>query len=247
MVTNVTALGIVSKICDLVYKAVNQIVVLSPGFKNLLVDRGVPSKKIEIIYNWADEQGVRKISEEPQADMENIGGFIILDAALLLKDEWPKLQFVVLGQGLELRHLKDEAKKLNLENVKFISAVSKDKVGDYLNAADALLVHLKADPLFQITIPGKTQDYMAIGKPMIMGVPGDASSLVSMANCGVCIEPQNANSLAEAVKKLMLLSRPDLKALGTNGSSFYDDNLSLKVGAKLWIEVFAKIIQSKNN
>ena len=120
-------------------------------------------------------------------------------------------------------------------------------MGDYLNAADALLVHLKADPRFQITIPGKTQAYMAIGKPMIMGVPGDASSLVSMANCGVCIEPQNANSLAEAVKKLMLLSLPDLKALGTNGLSFYDDNLSLKVGAKLWIELFTKVIHGKHN
>lgn len=262
MVKNSTLLTIVAKICNVVYRVADQIVVLSPGFKRLLISRGVPSKKIDVIYNWADERNVRNFSQESCADILDWDGFkilyagnvgraqglsVILDTALLVKDKFPTLCFVVLGQGLELNNLKVRAKQLNLNNVKFVPAVATDKIGKYLEAADALLIHLIADPLFQITIPGKTQAYMAAGKPIIMGVLGDASNLISKANCGLCIEPQNEQALAGAATKLMHLTSADLHKLGKNGSSFYDDNLSVKMGVKTWIVVLKKAIKGNRS
>jgi len=261
MLTSKHLLGFISKICNLLYRSVNQIVVLSPGFKKVLVNRGVCADKIEVIYNWADEKVLRNIGDAPPEDLSNIEGFkvlfagnvgqaqglsVILNAALLLKDDFPKLYFVILGQGLMLDDLKARVTELGLHNVRFIPAVGMEKVGGFLNAADALLVHLNADPLFEITIPGKTQAYMAIGKPMIMGVSGDAANLVTKANCGVCVEPQNSASLAEAAKQLMLQSPADLQTLGNNAALFYDENLSVKVGVDSFSKIFIKVVDAKN-
>lgn len=261
MLSNACFLGFIYKVCNLIYSSVSKIVVLSPGFKRLLVDRGVPDSKIEIIYNWADEKILRNTSGESPEKLDSIEGFkilfagnvgqaqgleVILDAAVLLKDDFPNLHFVVLGRGLQLDHLKKQANDLELENVHFLPAVGMDKVGDFLSVADALLIHLNSDPLFEITIPGKTQAYMAVGKPVIMGVRGDASNLVSSADCGVCFEPENSVALAEAAKSLMSLDPTEIQRLGKNARSFYDENLSVKAGVDLFSEVFIKIINAKS-
>ncbi len=144
----------------------------------------------------------------------------MLDAALILKDDCPAVYFIIFGQGLMLAELQARSKKMALHNLVFIPAVSMEKVGSFLRSADALLVHLNKDPLFEITIPGKTQAYMAMGKPMILGVPGDASDLIMEASCGICIEPGNAMSLAMAAKSLMSLKPHELKSMGTNAGFF---------------------------
>jgi colanic acid biosynthesis glycosyl transferase WcaI len=257
MISNPRLLGFVSKVCNSIYSSVTKIVVLSPGFKNLLINRGVPDSKIEIIYNWTDEKALRNTASETPKELDSIEGFkvlfagnvgqaqglnVILDAALLLKDDVPKIHFLVLGRGLQLDDLKRREKELNLDNVHFLPAVGMEKVGSFLGSADALLIHLNCDPLFEITIPGKTQAYMAVGKPIIMGVSGDASNLVLRADCGVCFEPEKSAALAEAVKGLMLLSPPDMRRLGENGEKFYDEYLSVKVGVDCFANVFNEVI-----
>ena len=257
MLNNLWLLGFIYKVCNVVYSSVTQIVVLSPGFKNLLIDRGVPSSKIEVIYNWADELKIKRTGGSPPDEIASIDGFkilfagnvgqaqglnVIADAAALLKDECPTLNFVVLGEGLQLSELKLRVQSMSLNNVHFIPPVSMDEVGNFLNCADVLLVHLNSDPLFEITIPGKTQAYMAAGKPLIMGVRGDAANLIAMADCGVCVEPENAVSLAEAAKHLALLSSDDIQKFGKNAVCFYYDKLSVKVGVDAFAKVFEKVL-----
>ena len=238
MINNSRLLGSLSWVCSLIYSGVTKIVVLSPGFKDLLVDRGVSETKIEIIYNWADEKALRTTDNETPKELDSIEGFkvlfagnigqaqglnVILDAALLLKDDVQKLHFFILGRGLQVDDLKRRSIDLNLDNVHFLAAVGMEEVGAFLSSVDALLIHLNSDPLFEITIPGKTQAYMAIGKPIIMGVSGDASNLVSRADCGVCFEPENSVALAAAAKGLMLLDPIDIQRLGENAEKFYDE------------------------
>ena len=80
MISNPRFLGFVSKICNLIYSSVTKIVVLSPGFKKLLINRGVPDSKIEIIYNWADEEVLRAMTNETPKEIASIEGFKILFA-----------------------------------------------------------------------------------------------------------------------------------------------------------------------
>ena len=64
MINSNFALSLVSKICDFTYKQAKEIVVLSPGFKKLLVERGVPENKITVIYNWCDETALTEIEPD---------------------------------------------------------------------------------------------------------------------------------------------------------------------------------------
>ena len=76
------------------------------------------------------------------------------------------------------------------------------EIANLLAASDVLLVHLKDEALFSITIPSKTQFYLAMGKPVIMGVRGDAADLIKRADAGVTVQPQDPNGLADAVEHL---------------------------------------------
>ena len=108
----------------------------------------------------------------------------VLDAAKILAQASPHVEFIFLGGGIELDHLKSRVKSEGIGNVSFLPKVSMVEANRYLAAADALLVHLTCDPLFGITIPSKTQAYMVAGRPIIMGVSGDAADLVTQSGGG---------------------------------------------------------------
>lgn len=254
MLPNERALKFVGRVCDWVYKHVDRIVVLSPGFKRVLIARGVPSAKIDVIYNWCAEDAISKRSCDLPAGFPAVGFRVlfagnmgkaqalpaVFEAAEILLNEAPSARFLFLGGGVEVERLKDMAEAKSLANVSFLSSVPMNEVGTYLGAADALLVHLKRDPLFRITIPSKTQAYMAAGKPIIMGVDGDAADLVREAKCGCVAESENPRSIADAVKELMQLSVEQREDLSNRSKAFYMERLSLRMGAAAFGEIFKK-------
>lgn len=247
MFSNEKALKVVARVCDWVYKRVDQIVVLSPGFKRLLIERGVPEQKIDVIYNWCAEDMVCAPTAAQPGNFPDSSRFRILfagnmgkaqsleaviAAAELLQTRAPQLMFVFLGGGVEVARLQEMAMARRLDNVTFLPGVPMSEVGAYLAHADALLVHLKKDPLFTITIPSKTQAYMAAGKPVLMAVDGDAADLVRAAGCGVVSESENPESLADAALSLMLLSQEERLEVGQKGREYYMQQLSLRVGVE---------------
>jgi colanic acid biosynthesis glycosyl transferase WcaI len=253
MLNNPRALGLVGRVCDWVYRRVALLVVLSPGFKRLLVQRGVPESKIEVIYNWADESALMApvgcLSPSfPGADRfkivfaGNMGKAqaldAVLDAAVILKGRGSLVSFVMLGVGVEVAWFCDRAKELGLDNVVFLPPVPMAEVGTVLTAADALLVHLRKDPLFEITIPSKTQAYMAVGKPLLMAVNGDAADMVMQSNSGLTAESENPVALADAAQQLADMPLADLQAMGSRARLFYQERLGLQVGAGRFGAVF---------
>jgi glycosyltransferase involved in cell wall biosynthesis len=165
----------------------------------------------------------------------------VLDAAKLTSLQCPQICFVFLGSGVELESLRQHATKAELDNVYFLPAVPMTEVGGLLAEADALLVHLKKDPLFQITIPSKTQAYMAVGKPILMAVDGDAAELVQKGDCGVIAESQSPESIATAAIELFKRDASARIAMGENSRKFYQQHLSLKVGAKRFGDIFRRL------
>lgn len=247
----------VGRALDWIYGRVSAIVVLSPGFAKALVARGVQASKIRLIYNWCDEAALMSPECADTSAMPgpeffkivfagNLGKAqslrTILDAAAILAKTAPQIRFVFIGGGVELPELRARAEAEQLHNVVFIPRVPMNQVGAYLHAADAVLVHLKRDPLFEITIPGKTQAYMAMGKPILMAVKGDAAELVRTAECGVQAEPGGPKSIAQAAVYLASLDRSELKEMGARATKYYRDNLSLEAGAKRFAEVFESVL-----
>jgi colanic acid biosynthesis glycosyl transferase WcaI len=256
MISNIRALNAVEAVCQWVYRRVDHIVVLSPGFKRLLMQRGVPETKINVIYNWADEvalaapQGQLPASY-PSADQfrivfaGNMGKAqaldAVLDAAILLQARGSRVCFVMLGGGVEVNRLKKRAVDLRLHNVVFLPPIPMAEVGTYLHAADALLVHLRKDPLFEITIPSKTQAYMTVGKPLLMAVDGDAADLVLQSGGGVVAESENTEALAGAAEELVSMSSEQLLAMGQRARRYYQDHLALSVGVAGFGVIFKQL------
>lgn len=241
--------------CNFVYKKAAKISVSSPGMKKILCERGVPEEKVEIIYNWCDDALICRADRDEELSrslgMDNkfnvvFAGNIgkaqamgsVLKAAKLLEKDCPDMQIVLIGAGVEIESLKRQKAEMCLNNVLFHPRKTMSEIGPILRLADTLLVHLKDDPLFRITIPSKTQAYLAIGRPVLVGVKGDAADLVRRAGAGIACEPENPGAIAEAIKKLYDMNPLEREKMGSDGMGFYDKNLTFRVVVDKYEELF---------
>jgi colanic acid biosynthesis glycosyl transferase WcaI len=263
MLSNVYILKVVNKICNYIYSISDQIVVLSPGFKNTLSDRGVSKEKIHLIYNWCDLDQLTSFQPDNNLTKElnfesnfniifagNIGVAQALDtvlktAAIIMK-KYENIRFILVGDGIEKERLKKKTEQMGLNNVFFLPRMRYKEVGKILSLADILLVHLKDDPLFRITIPSKTQAYMAFGKPILMAVSGDAADLIIESKAGCVCKPENDESLAYTIKKLYNMTSEERNKIGNNGKQFYQKNLSIEAGTKKFAEIFNSTVSKKS-
>lgn len=251
MMNSPILLRLLATCCRFIYSKADHIVVLSSGFLEKLYELGIPPKKMRVVYNWSDEAA---LNNDMPALLEPIKGQFkivfagtmgkmqaldaVLDAAGLLIYDYPDIQFIFVGGGVDVWHLKQKAIEKGLLNVTFLSQRPMAEIGGILRQADVLLVHLKDDPLFTITVPSKTQAYMAVGKPILMGVRGDAADLVRDANAGICCSPENAISIADAVVRLYSMPPDRLKEMGENARKFYEKKLSQRAGVDAFERIF---------
>lgn len=256
MIGNKKMLHIIEAACQWVYRHVDHLVVLSPGFKTLLIERGVPSVKVDVIYNWADEAKLgAPIGDLPVIFPDgkhfrivfagNMGKAqalqSVLEAAEILQARNSRVCFIFVGDGVDVSKLKNYVTLKQLKNVVFIPRMPMAEIGTLLQAADALLVHLRKDPLFKVTIPSKTQAYMATGKPLLMAVDGDAANLIHRSGGGVIAESENAVQLAEAAEALANQETCTLLQMGGSARCFYQEHLALVIGVARFGKIFRKV------
>lgn len=233
--------------CRLSYRLASRVVVLSEGYKAALEKRGCEGGKIDVVRNWSDESQSRGVAGNPAvAERLSLSGYFnvlfagtmgkvqaldaVIHAASLLKETHPDVQFVFVGGGVDVDRLKGLAEEEKASNVRFVPRQPASEIGGILAVADALLIHLKDDDLGRIGIPQKTQAYLAAGKPIVMAVRGEAADLVHQAGAGILCEPENPESIADAVRKLRAMPPQERSVLGESGRRFYDEELSFRVG-----------------
>jgi glycosyltransferase involved in cell wall biosynthesis len=237
---------LLNKWCDLAHRLAAKIVVLSPGYKRVLIERGVDASKIDVVYNWCDESQMSTQVCEKTGDPFGLAGRftvvyagnlgrvqaldVVLETAALLGDEHPDILFVFVGDGVDAGRLKEIAASKGLDNVRFIPRLPVSEVGVILEKADSLLIHLRDDPLCRVGIPQKTQAYLSAGRPIIVAVKGDAADLVNEAQAGISCEPEQPESIAAAIKKLHGLPLEERAQMGRNGLAYYKQHLAFTVG-----------------
>ena len=229
------AFRLLGRFCRFVYRHADRVTVVTPGFRRTLIERGVAADKVDVIYNWAREQ-------QPLQPLPRKTGFqivfagnmglaqdldAVLEAAGRCAITAPGVQFQLVGDGVDMDRLQQRAREMRLPNVEFLGWQPLAATQAILSAADALLVHLKDDPLFAITIPSKTQAYLAAGRPIVMAVRGDAADLVVRAGAGILAEPGNPESIAEAVRKLAYIPAAERDRMGRAGREFYERELHI--------------------
>jgi colanic acid biosynthesis glycosyl transferase WcaI len=254
MISSPRVLKVVDAYMKFCYRYFNRIVVLSWGFKNLLVQRGVDASRVNVIYNWSNPINVPEFVDPAErvavmgtkftvlfAGTIGVaqGLDVVLDAAAILqKNGVDDIQFALLGGGTDVERLKNETAARKLENIIFLKRVPASEVGKLLAMADVLLIHLIEDKLFEITVPSKTQAYLLAGKPIVAGIRGDAAELIQRAGAGYSFQPQNTNELIENLLKLKQMTPEQLDRIGKNGKRFYMEQLSIEKGVDSFEQIF---------
>jgi glycosyltransferase involved in cell wall biosynthesis len=218
VLTNPLAIRVLEAVELAAYRAADDVVVVSEGFRDDLITRGVPPEKVHTIRNGVDLQRFDPAHVAPPtlrrrlgaADDEVLVLYVgahgishgltdVARAAALLEDDPVHLAFV--GEGAAKSDLEREAQDLGLANVTLLPGVPRDQVTDLLAAADICLVPLRDVPLFSSFIPSKIFEYFGAGKAVIGAVRGEPAAILEEGGALV-VEPGDPDALADAIRTL---------------------------------------------
>jgi colanic acid biosynthesis glycosyl transferase WcaI len=150
----------------------------------------------------------------------------VIRAAKLLKEQI-FIRWVVIGDGSRIDWLRDEVSKAGLDdNFLILGRFPLERMPSFYAHAGALLVSLKKDPVFSMTIPGKVQSYLMAGFPIVALLDGEGARVIKEANVGYVQPAGDANGLAESVLKMTKLSTKERKQFGLNGRAYANQEFS---------------------
>lgn len=161
----------------------------------------------------------------------------ILNAAEKVKEQ-SRIKFFIVGDGPEKNSLVRLAQKKNLSNVVFLENKPRNEIPSIVVGCDAYIVPLKKLDLFLGAIPSKLFEPLAMGKPIILGVDGEARDLfINKGKCGLYFEPENSSSLCDCIN--ILANNPALvRELGENGKQYVRQNFDRqKIGDEFYDEI----------
>ena len=164
---------------------------------------------------------------------------IITEAAKLTRD-YTEVVYFIIGDGVEKELIEKEIKTNNLTNVILIPPVSRTDVIKYIMLFDVMIIPLVHREIFRITIPSKLYESMAAEIPILLCVDGEARKIMEEANCGIFVEPENAQMLSEKVI-FFRNNKSAIKDLGKNGRTEAYNNFSRKFVVKRFYDELLKL------
>ena len=251
-------------IAGFLYRRANRIIVVTPAFKDYLIDRWrVPAQKIDVVENgvetdlFAPAEPVAAAVRRKELGAESSflvcyvgtmgmahGLETLLDAAARLQSAAPNILFVLIGEGSEKERIKSLAHSRGLANVRFLDQQPRETIPSFISASDLCLVLLKKTDVFKTVIPTKMLEFMSCARPVILGVGGHARQILEDAGAGLAIEPENADALATAITQLD--HNPELaKTLGEQGRAYILQNSSRASTAQKYITVLRDILSTR--
>jgi glycosyltransferase involved in cell wall biosynthesis len=249
MIKNPLVIRILTATEEFLYRQAIRVVPVAEASRVSLAERGVPENKLCTIengirddffipaerdnairaeYGWGDRFialyiGVHGVSQ---------GLDTIIEAAALA----PDLLFVFVGDGAVKPVLESMVQERNLANVVFLSAQPKERMPGFYAASNACLVPLKKGDYFKINIPSKLFEIMACARPIVLGAEGQARAVVEAAGAGLCVEPENAEEYAAALRRLK--NETDFAdSLGASGRTWVCEHFTRKAKAHRYLNM----------
>lgn len=181
-------------------------------YKPMVLDKDAPERKVipsGFVVMFAGNIGMA----------QDFG--TILDAAERVA-KYPDIYFVVLGEGRVLTWVEEEVEKRGLrESVLLLGRHPKESMPKYFSLADAMLVTLKKEPIFALTIPAKVQSYLACGKPVVAALDGEGGRIINEAGAGIAVPAEDPVGLANAVLAMRAMNDVEKLAMGNRGLSYF--------------------------
>ena len=231
-----------STLVQYIYKKSDIIFIANYGFKKSVIEKGVSSNKIKFMPNWAEDifesskelKVKRKEFNVPEGFVVMFAGNLgeaqnfeaIIKSAELTKDNH-SIQWVFVGDGRKSNWIKKRIKDKKLtKTVTLLGRFPTESMPAFFKLADIMLVSLKDEYIFSLTVPGKIQSYMASSKPILTMLNGDGSSIINESKSGFVANAGDYKRLSENVQKCFSLSSIKLDELGQNAFNYYKINYS---------------------
>lgn len=238
------------------YRTADAVVVVSEGFRDDLVRRGVSPEKVTTIRNGVDlshfapsgeaDPKVRKRlgATEDETLVLYIGAHgishaleSVVDAAGLCEGQG--IHVALVGEGAAKAKVAEHARKVGLSNLTMLPGVPRREVAPMLAAADICLVPLRDVPLFSTFIPSKMFEYLAAGRAVVGSMRGEAAEILRGAG-GVVVEPEDPKALAQAIVTLAA-DGPRRAEMGRVGRAYVERNFDRRRLAEDYLAVLGSV------
>lgn len=144
----------------------------------------------------------------------------LLDAAELLKEN-AAIRWVIVGDGRKFEWLQSEVVRRGLQDrVLLPGRFPVERMPSFYSHADVLLVSLKLDPVFSMTIPGKVQSYLMAGIPLVGMLDGEGAAVIRDANAGLASDAGDSVGLAKTILTIVGMTHDERFELGQNGRKY---------------------------
>jgi colanic acid biosynthesis glycosyl transferase WcaI len=238
MVRSALLLRLTEKLVRFVYCRCDRILVQSMAFIPRIRERGVEEDRIRYFPNSAEEL-YKPVVVEPDAKERTLmpQGFCVLFAGNVGKaQDLPtilsaaerikghrNIHWVILGDGTMRSWSEHTVKARGLDKtVHLLGRYPAQTMPQFFSLADVLLVTLKKDPIFAITIPSKVQSYMACAKPIVAAMDGEGARVIEEAGGGTTVPAGDADALAEAVLKMYRMPKSDRETMGRRCKGYFE-------------------------
>jgi colanic acid biosynthesis glycosyl transferase WcaI len=229
-IKNRVALVTLRLVVRMIYRCSSVIAVQSRQFEKFIRPLAMPASDIRYLPNTADRlyRPVEVPLDAPERKLFRPGFNIlfagnlglaqnletVLAAIALLKDR-KDIQWVFIGDGRLRAWLERQIQDQGLaDNVQILGSFPSEQMPVFFAIADALLITLRDERIFSLTVPSKLQTYLACGRPVLGAISGEAANILAEAGAGPVASPSDPKQLAEMVTAMAQLPRERLDALG---------------------------------
>jgi len=235
----------VDELVRFIYRGCDRVVVQSRAFSPRVEKQGVEPRRILYFPNCA-EDFYRPVDVEPDAierkEMPdgfrilfagNIGAAqdfgTILAAAERLKG-YPEIHWVIMGDGRMRSWVEDEIRERELgRTVHLLGRRPPEAMPRYFSLVDVLLVTLRKEPIFTLTIPTKVQSYLACARPILAALEGEGARIIEEAEAGLSVAPEDPGALAEAALALYRTPETERNAMGLRGRKYSESHFERRM------------------
>lgn len=225
------ALAPIAALARFAYRKADLLVSVTDSFVPHLIANGATAQSVAIVKNGVD---LSRFSDGRSEDFRAAHGlegkFVCayvgthgmahkLETVLLAARELAHrkdIAILMVGDGAEREKLLALRQSMGLENVVMVAQLPREEMPNVMAATDVSLVVLADDPVFRSVIPSKIFEAMAMRRPIILGVRGEAQQIIEDAGAGLAVAPENPVALARAILRLAD-SHEARRRMGENG------------------------------
>jgi glycosyltransferase involved in cell wall biosynthesis len=229
-------LAAIGRLVSAIYDRCDLILAQSRSFVPQIEARcGNHARRVEYFPSWAesifDSDGESPAGELPAKDGKfdimfagNIGDAqdfpAILAAAERLKGH-PQIRWLIVGDGRAADWVSEEIVRRGLQNsMLMLGRHPLERMPAFYRGADALLVTLKDEPIFAMTIPGKLQTYLVAGLPILGMLNGEGARALEAAGAGFACAAGDDEALSLAVLAIAGMTKEERQSMGARGRAY---------------------------